>query len=72
MLGNIFPYIEMSLNMPRNTLNYMCDLDPFSKIRSQIMHNIPIHILITIIPLGLLCSSSWRDTNSSDCTEGEV
>ena len=34
--GNACVYIEISLNTFKNILNYMCDLEPFSKIRSQI------------------------------------
>ena len=33
--GNPYAHKEMLLNKPRNTPNYMCDLDPFSKIRPQ-------------------------------------
>ena len=35
--GNPYAYAEISLNKPRNTLNYVCDLDSFSKIQSQLL-----------------------------------
>ena len=31
--GNPYACTEMLLNKPKNTLNYMCDLDIFSKIQ---------------------------------------
>ena len=34
--GNTFALIEISLNTCRNTLDFMCDLELFSKIRSQL------------------------------------
>ena len=34
--GNSHLYTEISLNKSRNTSNYMCDLDTFSKIRLHI------------------------------------
>ena len=33
--GNTYEQIEISLNTYRNTPDFMCDLEPFSKIRSH-------------------------------------
>ena len=33
--GNTYALVEIQLNICRNTMDFMCDLEPFSKIRSQ-------------------------------------
>ena len=35
-------------NIFRNILNYMCDLDPFSKILSHMTHKMPTYMLPTV------------------------
>ena len=37
--GNTYALVEIQLNICRNTMDFMCDLEPFSKIRSQIYMN---------------------------------
>ena len=33
---NAYALVEIQLNICRNTMDFMCDLEPFSEIRSQI------------------------------------
>ena len=33
--GNTYALVEIQLNICRNTMDFMCDLEPFSEIRSQ-------------------------------------
>ena len=49
--GNTYALVEIQLNICRNTMDFMCDLEPFSKIWSHIMedffafqaHNYDLH-----------------------------
>ena len=34
--GNTYAQVEILLNICRNTMDFMCDLEPFSEIRSHI------------------------------------
>ena len=45
-------YIEISLNMPRNTLNYVCDMDPsYSKITTYVFlcSFCIVHLLVCVL-----------------------
>ena len=33
--GNTYALVEIQLNICRNTMDFMCDLEPFSEIRSH-------------------------------------
>ena len=35
--GNTYALVEIKLNICRNTMDFMCDLEPFSEIRSHIL-----------------------------------
>ena len=35
--GNTYTLVEIQLNICRNTMDFMCDLEPFSEIRSHIV-----------------------------------
>ena len=35
--GNTYALVEIQLNICRNTMDFMCDLEPFSEIRSHIL-----------------------------------
>ena len=36
--GNTYALVEIQLNICRNTMDFMCDLEPFSEIRSHMLH----------------------------------
>ena len=36
--GNTYALVEIQLNICRNTIDFMCDLEPFSEIRSHILN----------------------------------
>ena len=38
--GNTYTLVEIQLNICRNTMDFMCDLEPFSEIWSQLLPNI--------------------------------
>ena len=42
---NTYASVEISLNTRRNTLDFMCDLELFSKIRSHFVSNNIIEIM---------------------------
>ena len=42
--GNTYALVEIQLNICRNTIDFMCDLEPFSEIRSQICNIILLYI----------------------------
>ena len=44
--GNTYAYIEISLNTCRNTPDFMCDLELFSKLQSQFVYYIVLRTLM--------------------------
>ena len=42
--GNTYALVEIQLNICRNTMDFMCDLEPFSKIRLHIWKNKRLYI----------------------------
>ena len=43
--GNIYALVEIQLNICRNTMDFMCDLEPFSEIRSHLLMQIDCFIM---------------------------
>ena len=62
---NTYTEVEISLNTCRNTLDFMCDLELFSKIRSQIVifenFYLKIHTMCNAMTLLSLGSDTIHD-----------
>ena len=49
--GNTYALVEIQLNICRNTMDFMCDLEPFSEIRSHIYIALIYHFTIKTLNL---------------------
>ena len=54
----IYYYTEISLNKPRNmhASNYMCDLDPFSKILSHYSYTFLLKVYLVCMSIIVMCN----------------
>ena len=59
--GNTYALVEIQLNICRNTMDFMCDLEPFSKIRSHICSTWQKLIGHRILGLRLLCRHNFEN-----------
>ena len=52
--GNTYALVEIQLHICRNTIDFMCELEPFSEIRSQLL---PLKQKTLLIILLVICTN---------------